>query len=42
MWRSAAQEQLRRMAFEDRRRIHALMIGGTNELFRKHGKTMTA
>ena len=38
----AAHEQLRRMAFEDRRSIHALVIEGINELFRKHGKPTVA
>lgn len=38
----AAHEQLRRMAFEDRRSIHGLVIEGINELFRKHGKPTIA
>lgn len=34
----AAHEQLRRMAFEDRRSIHALVIEAINDLFAKRGK----
>jgi predicted HicB family RNase H-like nuclease len=34
----AAHEQLRRMAFDSRRSIHALVIEALNDLFTKHGK----
>jgi predicted HicB family RNase H-like nuclease len=35
---TAAHEQLRRMAFDSRRSIHALVIEAINDLFTKHGK----
>jgi predicted HicB family RNase H-like nuclease len=35
---SAAHEQLRRMAFDSRRSIHALVIEALNDLFTKHSK----
>ena len=35
---SAAHEQLRRMAFDSRRSIHAFVIEALNDLFTKHGK----
>jgi hypothetical protein len=39
---SAAHEQLRRMAFDSRRSIHALVIEAINDLFTKHGKSPIA